>query len=404
MLSQLDYLRYFHGGVAPLSTEDYTVELCVEKLLANNTGYRVDVAKLNNITLGSAASLEASEIAIRTHLGNGFNPSSTKDVAAKIEGLHLGVVIPKTAKGNTSITREWLEANQSLHPIFHLVSNWRKWTKTMSTIESVKSQLVMVDGFPTLPTKWRTYAPNGSGRMVAEAYPITQLPMVLHPMLTCKPDRVWANISIPYFDLKLLAFLTQDPKLAWDLKERNPFVTIAAYLDIDTPGDSQSNLETFFHTLLYENYDEHSLAAILGKRDLEFLAKTYPKFYNYLDNVVLGALAKKWVPLGFAERGRDLSLDPEAKDTSSIRRKAMSSLCQQNIAYLIKRLMWRLLVAAPVLESEYWIPNSRGVSFTVPCLKTQLLKTTLGEIFMDEFGSWPSPIYADVSISDSVVE
>lgn len=400
MLSHANYLRYFHGGQETQDTEDLEIETCVEKLLEGNTSYMVSTDMLEATERGTRASLEEAELSLGTHIG-GFVPSSNKDFAAKVASLNLGITIPRTAKGNLSVTQTWLSEHETLHPIFQLTNQWRKLVKSLSMIESIREHLVSIDDTPHIRTNWRTYSDNGSGRIISEDYPVAQLPIILQPIIRCYPDRVWANIRIPYLDLKIMAKLCNDSRFCQDLQDPNPLNSIATHLGLPIPGDSQVKLSRFFTMLFYETYDEHNLAAILDEPDLGFLQNKYNDLYMFLDRAILKTMSRKLVDLGMFGRIRDLKLDPTASSMAAIRRKTLSSLCLQNMAFIVKRLIWRLLNFDPSLESEYWIPTNMGVSFTTSRESLQELRSGLTDIFSLEFGAWPVPINATVSISEN---
>jgi len=345
--------QLFHQGIlGPTAYETFSIESNVESLLASCTRYPISISTLDSLYHESQVALKRLPL----QKDSSFNPNSNKDVAAKLDSLHLGVSIPKTEKGNISLTKEWLDLNKHKHSFIDLVGQWRLFNRSLQTVDSLRKHIFSDVGSWTkwLPTKWRTYSENGSGRIVAEAYPINQIPVNLRQAFPAPVGFVWVSCKYPLLDLHFLAALSKDPLLIQDLTSSDPMASLAVKLKQGSPEQAKTFLDTFIYDFTPDVYYSRVLES------------AYPDLANFLNKTLLDSSSSKMLSLGWMDRIRNFALDPEVIDSSSLRKKTLSSICTQNLSFYIKNCIDVLLRSFPELGQSYWIPGQNSLAFTCP--------------------------------------
>jgi len=261
-------IKYFHAGKAS-EDSDYTfgVESAIEVLLSGITRYPINKSALDSLESGYLNSLKTMCL----QKSASFNPNSNKDVASRIESLRLGISIPKTAKGNVSITKDWLEDNAGKHDFLNSIREWRLANRSLQTVEQIRGCLSS-DG-QWISTLWRTHSAEGSCRMVAEAYPVNLLPADFRSMIATPPGLKWVNLYMPNLDISLMAHASGDPTLLVDVASPTPLQDISAKLKT-----SPDRARRLFDSLFYDFQSEIETALAGDLNSLQGLRDTYPVF------------------------------------------------------------------------------------------------------------------------------
>lgn len=354
--------KYFHAGlIGPHFDESLEIEECIEGVLSNSRRYLVDTQYIN-------AAQQVYERG-QDHSGlsktNSFNPNSNKDVAARIESLHAGLTIPKTSKGNISITKDWLELHCEKNSFINSVLEWRNANRKLQAISQMGKYISHEAGHNWLSTTWRSYAENGSGRMVSEACAISNIPMDLRGAFIAPEGFQWVSMDIRHMDLFILAELSHDGALLRDLNAEDPLVSIGARLGGIA---DQQTVKVFLNAFLYEFTTEVEIGSILGFTSLDFLQVAYPDLYNYLDSKIHEVINTKILHLGWKSRSRNFEWDPVSISGphSNLKQKVLASVCQQNMALAFKIIMAESVKSEPSLRDTCWIPGHSELAVLCP--------------------------------------
>jgi hypothetical protein len=351
MLPYETHLQLFHdnqGG--PETLETYAVESKVHEIMSKNTAYPVDVSVIQDThSLGTRVLAGfTQELKTLKFMGN---PNSNKDVSGRIQVLGLGLQIPQTAKGNVSLPREWFDTHSNMHPFIDKVGGWRKVSKRLSTLDSILKNCSpdAVYGH-MVSANWRTFAPTGSGRFVADSYPILQFPVEARAALKAPYNCSWVSIKLKEPVLRMLSQIAHDPTFELDVLSPDPVQAICRRL----------HLESYDPFDMFTEGDFSNLPNSL----LDAMSKSYPILFKYVMGKLQIALQDLKVPQDFYGRVRSLRLDP-VDSIDELRTKAIHAITHQNTTFKIKLIMFKLLRGVPALANSLWIPDKDRLFFTV---------------------------------------
>jgi len=361
MHSYQDHLKYFHGGLHSPQTElSYDMETKVDAALSKSSRYLLDVRTLQDIQEKFLEEQRSSTIP-------GVNPNSSKEIAQKISLLHLGITIPQTAKGNVSITKEWLESISSQHPLLQQICQWRNASKKLSIIETMKKNTVQENNQFFLTAKWRTFSESGSGRIVAEAFPMDQLSNAFKPAIVAPTDQVWLRIKFPDLTIRMLAFLAKDTALQDAISSES----LPTFFSSEQPTYGQ-----YFNKLIYDYTQEFDIEQ----------PQPFPYTLSYLSDMVQQAGLNNLIMLPHG-RVRDLSYDPKI-NRDNFELNVINSIVTQSSHLYMKEMIALLLLATPMFSHSTWLPRESELYVTMPASLILTLSPLIEALIRSQDRAW----------------
>ena len=345
MLTYEKHLHLFHEGHdSETAKGTYKIEHNVNALMGCITRYPINYATL--LSLESEAVNAIASLGLKKDAS--FNPNSNKDVASKLETLHLGVVIPRTAKGNISLTKDWFDQHQGVHTFIDTIGSWREHNRKLQSIEQIKKNLTGDQNH--IHTTWRTFSDKGSGSIISEAYPVANTPSDLRGIFVAPEDAKWIQVNLDYLHLEIMAHISRDLTLSDDLSQEDPLSAMASRLHL------KPEVASAFIESIISDFDSIAIS------DFQTIfGSAYPQASKH----ILGKFPPSSVlALDFYERFRNFNLDPEIKSLTP--GKIIETLFYQNATYAIKNLICSLISFHPVLKTHLWIPLQTGLAFTCP--------------------------------------
>lgn len=248
---QLEDLKNYDGGYPDFATakekifseienKNLTkVWLEIEKPLIpivdemNQNGVLIDKENLAKLSEKYHKELSSKEQEIWKLAGMEFNISSPKQVAEVLfEKLALKVKgQKKTASGGLSTKESELEKMRDLHPIIGLILEYRELAKLLSTY---------IDNIPTLlstDSRLRAnfiIAGTTTGRMASQSPNLqnipnkTELGRIIRQAFVAEENNVLVSFDYSQIELRIAAFLSQDPKMVQIFRDGEDFHTAVA--------------------------------------------------------------------------------------------------------------------------------------------------------------------------------
>jgi len=276
--------------------------------------------------------------------GQGFNPGSSKQVAAILEGRGHYVKY-KRQTGNPILPKEYLETYYYEDPIAHLIVQYRNNRSTLSNLEAIRDK--HLDGDRIYGRIHQIGA--DTGRPSTSKPNRQNIPEELRDIFIASEDCYYDDIDLSQIELRAVAWLSQDKAMlrAFEVGEDFHAETSQLMFGNQLPANRRRAKETNFSVLYLGTemtmFLRNQIPLELGR---EFIAKhraAFPRLYEWMQETI--AFCRK---NGYTETwlGRRRSF-PDINSSQSWKREADERACvnlpvQGTASEILKELQIRL--------------------------------------------------------------